>query len=75
MRAFYLRLCLILRISWGGRALIIEIQFDKHRKKDKLTMWGTETDRVNQVDILRKMADSIEIETRQNLRKFQPKSN
>lgn len=53
------RWVLAFRILFGARVLVIEKSFDKSKKKDKVVLWGTLDNKVEQCVTLYKMADSI----------------
>ncbi len=56
------KILLFIRIVWGSRILVIERQYYPKKKRDGLTLWGTETNKAEQVNMLEMMAKSIELE-------------
>lgn len=59
MTSFFHRLISAYRVLSTRRLLLIEVFRDKS-KRDRVTLWGTMTDKPEQVRILRALADSIE---------------
>lgn len=59
MNSILTRIGVAWSVVFSSRVLLIERKFCKKRNKDKITLWGTLDDKVEQVKILSRMADSI----------------
>jgi hypothetical protein len=71
MNAIINRLLLASRILFGSRVLVLEKRYDKAKKMDKITLWGTIQDRPEQVETLSKMTQSLFADmNKQELEKF-----
>lgn len=61
------RLFAAFRVLFARRILVVQVKYVKRRRQDRITMYGTVTDPLDQVKILRSLADSIAADHTQQL--------